>query len=173
MGVSKEMRLHGKWGERHIALSQHFHHFCDESFVDLNSSVKTMIVCSNITEMVAHLLLGHAIGPKQQSTKSMHDPLYAENSVDASLRYCNACPKHMLPLHITPCPKMTFHNRTYTEQLSSVCKPTKQDICPGRYLKLCVIRKLAPKFCRYVGRVSTLKYVPKVRMLVGRPKNLF
>jgi hypothetical protein len=137
MGVSKEMRLHGEWGEKHIAQSQHFHRFCNESYMDVNLSMKSMNVCSNITELLAHLLLGHAVGPKQPLSKSTHNFLPAESSFDLTLRYCHACPKRLLPFHITPRPKMTcehgpFHERTDTDELAAVCKPTlpDQDICP-------------------------------------------
>ena len=69
MGISKEMRLYGEWGEDHIAQSQHFHHFCNEKYEDMESNIKTMNVCSNITEMVASLLLSHALRPKKFHTE--------------------------------------------------------------------------------------------------------
>lgn len=137
MGIAKEMRLYSEWGENHMAQSQHFHHFCNETFVDLDREVKAMNVCSNITEMVAHLLLGHAIGPTELLLKE--EQSLDEHNIDTSLKYCHACPRRLLPFHITPRPDMicelgAFHERTDIEELAAVCSKSSGtesfDTCP-------------------------------------------
>ena len=132
MGIAKEMRLHGEWGEHHMGQSQHFHRFCNETNVDLDSNVQIMNVCSNITEMVAQILLGHAIGPKESIAVG------TVATSDAALRYCHSCPKRLLPFHITPNPKMTcemgpLHVRTDGEELVSICSESSEmeaGMCP-------------------------------------------
>ena len=142
MGISKEMRLYGEWGEDHIAQSQHFHHFCNEKYEDMESNIKTMNVCSNITEMVASLLLSHALRPKNSKLKYGKGTSPVENG-ETSLRYCHACPKRLLPFHITPRPQMTcevgnFHKRTDSEDKAAVCSKYSQsflEMCPDYCMK--------------------------------------
>lgn len=141
MGISKEMRLYGEWGENHIAQSQHFHHFCNDTFVDSDGTTNTMNVCSNITEMVAQLLLGHALGPKE--TLQLKQSIAGGSNIDTSLRYCHSCPRRLLPFHITPNPDMTcemgpFHERTDMEELAVVCSKSsdsESDACPDSCMK--------------------------------------
>lgn len=142
MGISKEMRLHGEWGENHISQSQHFHHFCNETFEDNELNIKTMNVCSNITEMVAQLLLNHALETKNFVRKHEKDASSKENG-ETSLRYCHACPKRLLPFHITPRPEITcemgpLHERTDSEEMSAVCSKNSESVlemCPDHCMK--------------------------------------
>jgi hypothetical protein len=142
MGVSKEMRLHGEWGEDHMAQSQHFHHFCNETVVDPDGNDVTINVCSNITEMVAQLLLGHALGPKK-SLSTTNVPSRRISNPNTDLKYCHACPKRLLPFHITPNPDMTcelgpLHERSSTEELVAICSKNSElesDKCPDSCMR--------------------------------------
>ena len=145
MGIAKEMRLHGEWGERHMGQSQHFHRFCNETYIDVDSNIQTTNVCSNITEMVAQLLLGHAIGPKGSITSGG-----AVAATDSTMRYCHSCPKRLLPFHITPRPEMTcelgpLHVRTDGEELVSICSKSTEsetDFCPDS----CMMEEISYQF---------------------------
>jgi hypothetical protein len=149
MGISKEMRLHGEWGEDHMAQSQHFHHFCNETMVATDGNDVTINVCSNITEMVAQLLLGHAIGHKS-SLRITSEPSERVHNPSTNLRYCHACPKRLLPFHITPSPDMTcelgpLHERSDTEELVAICSKKSElesDECP----KSCMQEEISYQF---------------------------
>ena len=65
-GGSKDDRLYGELGPNHVMRSLHFHSNCDVPYHDDSGQVRTMKVCSNITERVGQLLLGHALGPKEE-----------------------------------------------------------------------------------------------------------
>jgi len=115
-GIAKEMRMHSEGKENRVATSQHFHRACN------NGDVKNglMIVCSNVTEMVAQLLLGHALGPKQdflmEQEKSKKSPSKKKKKgkekkkevkeQQPRARWCHACPKCLVPCRIIPYPKM-------------------------------------------------------------------
>lgn len=143
MGIAKEMRLYGEWGADHIAQSQHFHHFCNETFVDANFHAQSMNVCSNITEMVAQLLLSHALPSKETLSENTKDSTSDESNIDTTLRYCHACPRRLLPFHITPYPDMTcemgpFHERTDADPQASVCTKSSSfdlEVCPDTCMK--------------------------------------
>ena len=63
VGVSKEMKMHTEKGTEYVAGSAHFHQKCPNS---LSFRERNPIkVCSNITEIVAQLLLGYTLGPKR------------------------------------------------------------------------------------------------------------
>jgi len=98
IGISKEMRMYGHNGQNHVARSQHFHHPC---------AGKDMAMCSNTTELVGQLLLSHALGPKEELMKQVkaNKPMFKSSTPPAT--WCHACPKCMLPFHITPYPEMT------------------------------------------------------------------
>ena len=96
------MRMYSQKGEKNIARSQHFHHPCFRR--DETNTKEAMAVCSNITEMIGQLLLGHALGPKEEFMERVkQNPI----KPDSNLRWCHACPKCMIPFHITPYPEMT------------------------------------------------------------------
>lgn len=122
MGVSRDMRLHGEDGPNHVTRSQHFHSHCNEKYLSRNSIEKRMRICSNITEVVAQLLLGHALGPKKRFIeRARQSTVNADKKAD--MYYCHACPKDLLPFHITPYPNMTcatgpLHERTDSEVVS-------------------------------------------------------
>ena len=110
IGISKEMRMHGEFFPK---LENHFHRWCDMDHGEIR-------VCSNITEAVAQLLLGHAIGQSKSSliekiskttrmlkkNKKTQNPKHDDHH-HIDVEYCHACPESLLPLHVTPNPKLT------------------------------------------------------------------
>ena len=113
IGISKDMRMYAEFGEHKIGQSQHFHRWCDMDHGEIR-------VCSNITETIGQLLLGHAIGQSKSSfiekaktmmlKKKKKKKMQNQKHVDhhhIDLEYCHSCPKEMLPFHITPNPKLT------------------------------------------------------------------
>ena len=104
-GISKEHRMYSQEGEEKVGRSQHFHHSCDiQNDVDPTQS---MVVCSNITETVAQVLLGHALGPKDELIEQVKQAEDTGSSPTSSMRYCHACPMCMLPFSLVPHPEMT------------------------------------------------------------------
>lgn len=101
IGISKEQRMYAQNGEAHVSSSQHFHGFCREN--DLSDPSRTMNVCSNITEMVGQLLLGHALGPKDEFLEQIKQ---APKPGKQRATWCHHCPKCMLPFHIQSYPEM-------------------------------------------------------------------
>ena len=62
--------------------------------------MRGMNVCSNVTKVVAQLLLEHALGPRQElPRKNTERPL-------KPAKWCHACPKCLVPAKIIPYPKM-------------------------------------------------------------------
>ena len=112
-GISKEHRMYAQNGEEYVGQSQHFHESCSvQSEADPDNS---MVVCSNITEMIGQVLLGEALGPKsefleQVSFSNWHlggkQKKVKEKPTPAPLRWCHACPHCMLPFHLSPHPEM-------------------------------------------------------------------
>ncbi len=130
---------HIERGEKQIASSQHFHHNCEMKEVFLPSGEITgsdvMRVCSNITEIFAQLLIGHALGPKDIYKKSVEqNPTKRKHDMVPNI--CHNCPKGLLPFHITPhpqlaCAKGTLHPRTQDEiDPAVVSKETPLQECP-------------------------------------------
>jgi hypothetical protein len=125
MGISKEMRLYAEDGPEHVSRSQHFHGNCDLPYGDEDNNggdEKRMMICSNVTEMVAQLMLNYALGPKEHfvETNQQLGPSSRSSTRDSEMTYCHACPADMLPFHITPYPDMTcakgsLHERTQNE----------------------------------------------------------
>jgi hypothetical protein len=105
IGLSKEMRMYGESGPDHTAISQHFHRDCDVPYRDANGNMQSMRICSNVTENIAQLLIGHAVGPKDEILARAMDPEIRQAPQLAT--YCHACPEDLLPFHITPYPQMT------------------------------------------------------------------
>jgi hypothetical protein len=97
-GISKEMRMHGQRGINYVSRSQHFHSYCR----NIGIRGEAMTVCSNVTEMMGQLLLGHAIGRKSDLMERVEQI----PSIDQTLTWCHACPKCMLPFTIVPYPQM-------------------------------------------------------------------
>lgn len=86
MGVSKEMKLHTEKGAEFVAGSAHFHRNCGS-----NREFPSVKVCSNITEVVAQMLIGEALGPKdkfQELVRRSGSHLIGEKQ---TLIVCTAC----------------------------------------------------------------------------------
>jgi hypothetical protein len=98
-GISREMRMYGQEGEDYVARSQHFHSYCRNTGVH----GEAITVCSNVTEMMGQLLLGHAIGSKADLMERVVEQTPHNRR---TLRWCHACPKCMLPFAIVPYPEM-------------------------------------------------------------------
>jgi len=138
-GISTEQRMYAERGEEQVSLSQHFHHLCEENNLYIPSgermSSDVMRVCSNITEIVAQLLVGHALGPKDAFHKAVSQ-YPAKDKPDMTLTVCHDCPKELLPFHITPHPVLTcttgkFHPRTKEEMDNVVVsKDSPPQKCP-------------------------------------------
>lgn len=103
LGIAKEMRMYGQNGPDRVGDSQHFHHSCAEKSV-VEPDFMT-VVCSNITEMVAQVLLGHALGPKVEFVEQMTQK-QINKGAKAKMRWCHACPHCMLPFSLIPFPEM-------------------------------------------------------------------
>jgi len=105
-GISKEMRMYAEFGPEFVTRSQHFHHFCNESIIDDNKgTINNLRVCGNVTDMMAQLLLGFAVGEKKNYVEKVQQ---AEGEpTDTKLTYCFDCPKKLLPFHITSNPQLT------------------------------------------------------------------
>ncbi|KAL3786051.1 hypothetical protein HJC23_003899 [Cyclotella cryptica] len=134
MGLSKEMRMYGEAGPDHTSYSQHFHAACDVPYVDVHGNAQSMRICSNVTENIAQLLIGHAVGPKDQLLKAEDLPPEALH-VPQQAMYCHACPEELLPFHITPYPDMTcsvgaLHPRTKNEVTGN------HQVCPKECMSL-------------------------------------
>jgi len=122
IGISKEQRMYAQNGEAHVSSSQHFHGFCREK--DLSDPSRTMNVCSNITEMVGQLLLGHALGPKDEFLEQIKQ---APKPGKQRATWCHHCPKCMLPFHIQPYPEMECVEGPLTAKEESVdCSGTRE-----------------------------------------------
>eukprot|EP00804_Cyclotella_cryptica_P005934 CCRYP_000197-RA/>CCRYP_000197-RA protein AED:0.07 eAED:0.07 QI:0/-1/0/1/-1/1/1/0/699 len=139
VGVSREMRFYGEDGPDHITRSQHFQSHCDSFYRDENAEIQSMKICSNITELLGQLLLGHALGPKHEFIEqTKHSTSYYHSNKEAM--YCHACPLDLLPFHITPNPDMTcaagpLHPRTRSE--ISTAGP---ELCPEACMSVPVAR---------------------------------
>ncbi|KAL7490047.1 hypothetical protein ACHAW6_015774 [Cyclotella cf. meneghiniana] len=134
MGLSKEMRMYGEAGPDHTSYSQHFHSACYVPYDDVHGNAQTMRICSNVTENIAQLLIGHAVGPKDQLLREEDVPPEAWH-IPQQAMYCHACPEELLPFHITPYPDMTcsvgaLHPRTKNEIKGN------HQVCPKECLSL-------------------------------------
>jgi hypothetical protein len=146
IGISRDMRMYSEDGPDYVTRSQHFHGSCDEAYIS-GGQQKRMRICSNITEMVAQLLINYALGPKQRFIEKVEH--LGVKPDDAEMVYCHACPKDLLPFHITPYPQMTcevgvLHARTKTEASTS-----GPETCPAGCLEL-EITKYVPTQSGYV-----------------------
>ena len=133
VGVSKEMRMYSEYGEDRVALSQHFQRSCME--VDKTDPSNTMVVCSNVTEIMGQLLLGHALGPKDEFKQQVEEANSYENDISPNyLKWCQACPNTVLPFKITPYPTLECAEGPLVEKeddgLSQMTKIQMLEECP-------------------------------------------
>jgi hypothetical protein len=133
MGWSKDMVMHGEFGPDHATISQHFHSFCDRIYEVISHEMKSMRICSNITENLAQLLIGHAIGPK--AALMMNNGSFRPSFYSAEVVTCHHCPDVLLPFHITPYPEMKCYTGPLHPRSSDEISGHTQ-LCPKRCMKL-------------------------------------
>ena len=164
------MRLYSEGGENKIAQSQHFHRFCNIQNTKLLKA-NPMKVCSNITDIVAQVLLGTAIGPKRKLLHKIRQQQQQQRQQKAvpdtssSLTYCYSCPKSLMPFRIIPYPQMTCvkgplkkaststMGRKSSNKESSVVTTTTS--CPAN----CLARNITMSF-RSESDVVNVRYCP-------------
>lgn len=162
MGWSKEMIMYGEFGPDHTTFSQHFHRNCDETYEDASSGeLKSMRICSNVTENIAQLLIGHAIGPKAALMMN-ESPLssFRPPSPTSEVVMCHNCPKDLLPFHITPYPDMActvgaLHPRT-DDEISG-----KAQTCPEQCMDVEVKRKFGSQTDQIYERHCPYNFFPR------------
>eukprot|EP00956_Cyclotella_meneghiniana_P010277 scaffold14195_cov65-Cyclotella_meneghiniana.AAC.2 len=161
MGWSKDMIMYGEFGPDHTSFSQHFHSHCDETYEDENGEVRSMRICSNVTENIAQLLIGHAVGPKL-TLMANASPLSAFRPAKSSSEVvmCHNCPKDLLPFHITPFPDMTctagpLHPRTDDEIAG---QPQR---CPDECMEVEVKRQFGSQTDQIFERHCPYNFFPK------------
>jgi hypothetical protein len=132
IGISKEMRMYAEQGPERITGSQHFHRHCREEY---GNEGKIMTICSNVTEFLAHLLLGHTLGPKDRLSKKAA----GERGVAT---YCHACPREMLPFRITPYPDMKCSSGALHARTDDEVAVTGLQKCPQECMSYEVVRNI-------------------------------
>lgn len=130
-GLSKEQRMYTEGGPDTPTASQHFHSVCESSYIDEGGKSQDMKICSNVTEMIGQLLIGYALGPKDEYLQHIENSVYDNNK---EVMYCHACPAELLPFHITHHPDMTcatgaLHPRSQNEINSGGVPLTCPDAC--------------------------------------------
>ncbi|KAL3775663.1 hypothetical protein ACHAW5_008133 [Stephanodiscus triporus] len=124
-GISKEMRMYAQDGEEYLARSQHFHSYCRNTGINMEA----ITVCSNVTDMIGQLLLGHAIGRKADFMERV--------------TLCHACPKCLLPFAIVPYPEMTCVRGPLLPKASTnSCQKQDTQKCPPPCLEQEVMSKI-------------------------------
>lgn len=136
MGISKEMRLYSQYGPNRITGSQHFHRLCNEFYHDENNEKRSIMICSNITELLGQILLGHALGPKNALFAQQTRPQVFYNMENNSVESCHACPRSMLPFHITPHPDMVCESGPLEVKYQSDIKDEVPLSCPEECMQL-------------------------------------
>ena len=112
--------MHNQQGENGVAGLQHFHRYCTNTGI----SGEAMTVCSNVTEMMGQLLLGHALGPKADFMEQVKQT----PSDCGALTWCHACPKCLLLFAIVPYPNMTCVRGPMLPKAESVSCPMKYQV---------------------------------------------
>jgi hypothetical protein len=124
LGLSKEDRFYGEDGP------EHFHSHCDNLYEDENRQVKTMKICSNITEVVGQLLFGHALGPKEE---------FIEQAKVSNLY----CPADLLPFHITPYPNMQCASGPLHAMAANEVIHQGPQLCPNKCIREVPVSRIA------------------------------
>jgi hypothetical protein len=125
--------MYGERGPGYVTGSQHFHSTCDASYIDRESGRQMdMKICSNVTEMLGQLMIGYALGPKDEYIQRVDKSVSLQQENNQAV-YCHACPEDLLPFHITHHPEMTcdvgaLHPRS-TNEIHHGFIQTCPDIC--------------------------------------------
>jgi hypothetical protein len=161
MGLSRDMIMYGEFGPEHATLSKHFHAHCDATYQDVDGELKSMRVCSNVTENVAQLLIGHALGPKAAlMTNDLPVNALHPSPPSSDLVMCHSCPKDLLPFHITPYPDMScivgpLHAKTETEIGGQI------QMCPEQCMEVEVKRKFGSQSNQIYERHCPYNFFPR------------
>jgi len=94
-----------------------------------------MVVCSNVTEIMGQLLLGHALGPKDEFKQQVEEANSYENDISPNyLRWCHHCPKSFFPFRIVPYPTLECVEGPIEAKKGVVDIPGKEGKCPDSCL---------------------------------------
>jgi hypothetical protein len=121
IGLSAAMRRYSQSSGGCLYGSQHYHREC---------KMGDIRVCSNVTDVVAQLLLGRAIAPTGRDRWVR--PI--KTGSRSRLEICTDCPRTMLPFHIKPKPNLTCEYGPMTK--AGVAGNTwKPPSCPSECLR--------------------------------------
>ncbi|CAM9376350.1 unnamed protein product [Ectocarpus fasciculatus] len=95
-------------GVRHFAGSQHFHYVSSDASAP-ESRNGTIMVHSSITEMLANIIIGRAVGTKakfySKAVASTDKTRIKSADVGKSFQVCWDCPRTLLPFHVKETPQ--------------------------------------------------------------------
>ena len=86
--------------------------------------------CSNITEVVAQMLIGHALGPKEAFLDQVKQSKSHNIGLKATLETCSVCPKALFPFHLTPYTKLTCKAGPFHKQMIDEVYHEPPKLCP-------------------------------------------
>ncbi|KAL7490037.1 hypothetical protein ACHAW6_015764 [Cyclotella cf. meneghiniana] len=161
MGLSKEMRMYGEKGPEQTTISQHFHTAaCNLPYRDANGNIKSMRICSNVTENIAQLLIGHALGSKAALRAKANE--LPPNSIRAptQVMQCHNCPADLLPFHITPYPEMSCSVGPL-HALASNEMAGEPQTCPEQCMQVEVKRKFGSQTDQIYERHCPYEFFPE------------
>mmetsp|Transcript_24480 Transcript_24480/g.44995 ORF Transcript_24480/g.44995 Transcript_24480/m.44995 type:complete len:613 (-) Transcript_24480:124-1962(-) len=137
MGLSKEMRMYTEVGPSRVAGSAHFHSKCRNRAYSPDGKTDgghMMMYCSNITEVTAQMLLGHALGPKEAFQEQVQKSRSHNIGLRKQLETCTACPAKLMPIHLIPYPeKECYSGPLHPQKKETYTEPVKE--CPESCLK--------------------------------------
>jgi hypothetical protein len=160
MGLSKDNIMYGEFGPDRTTISQHFHRNCDDIYEDVTGELKSMAICSNVTENIAQLLIGHAVGPKAdlmaiQDKDLSHPKFYSPEVVT-----CHSCPETLLPFHITTYPDMKCNKGPLQPRSIDEISGHLQT-CPVRCMDLEVQQQLGDPPNEILERSCPYRFFPR------------
>ena len=101
----------------------------------MNDPSNTMVVCSNVTEIMGQLLLGHALGPKDEFKQQVEESNPDENDTSPNyLRWCHHCPKSFTPFRIVPYPILECVEGPLEAKVVVPIHGRKEEKCPDSCL---------------------------------------
>jgi hypothetical protein len=116
--------------------STHFHRWCNEKHWNRNdNTTDSLRVCSNVTEVLANLVLGRAIAPlgKAHRFRGNNDiDNTAITSTRRELEICTDCPAKLMPFHIIPRPQLECSAGHFIP--TKVAGPSFDNHCPATCL---------------------------------------
>jgi len=131
--LTSGMRLYAERPSK-IRSSTHHHRWCSE---DKNGDLihGDMRVCSNVTEVLANLLIGRAVAPlgKEHWKETIAVSTAKKTTTTRELQVCTDCPLSLLPMHIKVDPDLQCTNGPFTavHKQSSVGAAWNTPPCPA------------------------------------------